>query len=152
MCLSFPLAPCDLTYFWIVTIPETSWEKCECNVQWKHMYCPILDGVQQITIIIHIPPSIGEISVNFHCEFHNGGVTGDWVVKDLGSRPRVMGSSPTSGMALFFPFPRVYSALPQKYGGVFTPSFGGDIKPLILGDLVQISLPTYLSRLSPGTH
>ena len=46
---------------------------------------------------------IGEISVN-----HNGGVTGGRVVKDLGSWPRVMGSSPTSGTALFFPFPGVY--------------------------------------------
>ena len=36
---------------------------------------------------------------------------------------------------------------PRKWGGVFTASFGGDVKPSVSGDLVHTSL-----WLSPGPH
>ena len=70
------------------------------------------------------------------------GVTGGRVVKDFGSWPRVMGSSPTSGRTLCFPFPGVYSALPQNEE-VF-----GDVKPSVPGDLVHISLRPFQALIS----
>ena len=66
------------------------------------------------------------------------------MVKRWTADPGVPGSSPTIATGIYFHL-GVYSALPKKVSRcglkvfppeVYTASFGGDVKPSVLGDLI----------------
>lgn len=58
-----------------------------------------------------------------------------------------MGSSPTNGVALLFPIPGVYSALPPEMR-CFTASFSGDVKPLVPGTWFKLASSYFQALIS----
>ena len=77
-------------------------------------------------------------------EISDGG-TGGVMVKTFAPNQEWQGSSPTSIMAFFFfplltPMPwNSLSSTPSNEEMSLTTSFGGDVKPSVLGDLAQLT-------------